>query len=332
MQGINQDRQIGFAGVARSHEHCQRTQVDFGLDDRPEIFYFKLKRIFARVNRSYPRFSNRANGHYFGHGIHSLRYPYHGFKIGVIRNSRLQWRAPQISENIHPGVDLRLLDHIHQPGYSNFRRLRHFAIPVWLRPREGVATLQAPTLFDLPQFPPGIAEVVVLRPVKRFDERPLPVVGALERHAPEFFIMDQLTLFDPTPIDKKPVKYRKSTSGSFLDNQHLPVHRWFRYSAGFSGSWAEDLIRKEAAEIHNVQILDPFAGCGTTLIAAEQCGVQSWGIDSHPFVSRIIQAKLAYRSSPDNFIKKANEVLSQGKRLNPEYIHLCTNNSKMLHR
>ena len=26
-----------------------------------------------------------------------------------------------------------------------FRRLRHFAIPVWLRPREGVATLQAPT-------------------------------------------------------------------------------------------------------------------------------------------------------------------------------------------
>ena len=47
MQRIDQDCQIGFSGVARPHEHGERTQVDFGLGNRPEILHFKLKRILA---------------------------------------------------------------------------------------------------------------------------------------------------------------------------------------------------------------------------------------------------------------------------------------------
>lgn len=106
-----------------------------------------------------------------------------------------------------------------------------------------------------------------------------------------------------------------STSGSFVDNMALPVHRWFRYSAGFSGAWAEDLIAREAAACH-VQVFDPFAGSGTTLIAAEQCGVESRGIDPHPFVARIARAKLAYRSSPEVYLRQARNVLT-GARQHP---------------
>ena len=100
-----------------------------------------------------------------------------------------------------------------------------------------------------------------------------------------------------------------STSGSFVDNVSLPVHRWFRYSAGFSGAWAEDLIAHEAAA-GPIQVFDPFVGSGTTLIAAEQCGVESQGIDPHPFVARITQAKLAYRSPPDEYLRQAQQVLA----------------------
>lgn len=128
--------------------------------------------------------------------------------------------------------------------------------------------------------------------------------------------MEQLAFPGTVHVAERRAKYKESTSGSFADNRGLPVHRWFRYSAGFSGSWAENSIREEA-ETRNVRVLDPFAGCGTTLVASEQCGVEAWGIDSHPFVARIAQAKLAYRSSPADFMQHAREVLAESQRRNP---------------
>lgn len=111
-------------------------------------------------------------------------------------------------------------------------------------------------------------------------------------------------------------RFREGSSGTFADNTRLPVHRWFRYSAGFSGAWAEDLIARERAG-RDVRVFDPFAGSGTTLIAAEQCGVEAWGIDPHPFVARVAQGKLAYRSAPDEFLDHAKRVLASARRRTP---------------
>ena len=111
-------------------------------------------------------------------------------------------------------------------------------------------------------------------------------------------------------------QYKESTSGSFVSNMGLPVHRWFRYSAGFSGAWAEDVISHEATN-HDIRVFDPFAGSGTTLISAEQCGVQSLGIDSHPFMARVARAKLAYRSPAGEYLQRANEVVLSAKHLSP---------------
>lgn len=116
---------------------------------------------------------------------------------------------------------------------------------------------------------------------------------------------------DPAPGNSQRARKAKradSTSGSFVGNMRLPVHRWFRYSAGFSGAWAGDLISREARG-KNLRVFDPFAGSGTTLVAAEHCGVESMGIDSHPFVARVAQAKLAYRSSPAAYRRQAERVL-----------------------
>ena len=123
-------------------------------------------------------------------------------------------------------------------------------------------------------------------------------------------------------------RYPDSSSGNFVSNMAAPVHRWFRYSAGFNGAWAESLIESEASQ-REVRVLDPFAGCGTTLIAAEQCGVESCGIDSHPFVARVARAKLAYRSSPSEYGAAAAQVLASAQRMKPDLtrypdlIHRC---------
>lgn len=85
-------------------------------------------------------------------------------------------------------------------------------------------------------------------------------------------------------------------STTFLDNMRLPVHRWVRFSAGFSAAWAQHVIEGTAGQ-REVRVLDPFTGSGTTLIAAEDAGVASFGVEAHPFLYRLALAKLARRSN-----------------------------------
>jgi DNA modification methylase len=116
------------------------------------------------------------------------------------------------------------------------------------------------------------------------------------------------------------------SSSTFVKNMSLPVHRWFRYSAGFSAAWVEQVIREQG---QSIRLFDPFAGSGTTLIAAEKLGVESLGIDSHPFVSRIAQAKLDWRSDIDAYGDKIRQLRTLAKRKEsdtkdyPSLIHNC---------
>lgn len=108
----------------------------------------------------------------------------------------------------------------------------------------------------------------------------------------------------------------------------LPVHRWFRYSAGFSAAWVESVI-SEAKRSGAVRVFDPFAGSATTLVAAEMAGVESWGVDAHPFVCRIAQAKLAWRTNPLQYWQQVEKVRDMAATLTsdtseyPKLIHAC---------
>ena len=81
----------------------------------------------------------------------------------------------------------------------------------------------------------------------------------------------------------------------------LPVHRWFRYSAGFSAEWVEDLISKKGLTEHDV-IFDPFAGSGTTILAAQARNVRAFGAESHYFVRRVANAKLLWSKVPERHL------------------------------
>lgn len=103
---------------------------------------------------------------------------------------------------------------------------------------------------------------------------------------------DQPQLF-PSPC-------RNTTS--FVDNMKLPIHRWFRYSAGFSAGWVESLVPQGA------QVFDPFAGSATTLLAAQAAGASAYGIDSHPFVSRVAKAKLNWTADTTELRNRATQI------------------------
>ena len=108
-------------------------------------------------------------------------------------------------------------------------------------------------------------------------------------------------------------------SSTFTSNMSLPVHRWFRYSAGFSASWVKDCIRSaKSKQDENVRVLDPFAGSGTVLLEAEEENVPSYGVESHPFVSRVAQAKITSGIEADAFRSFAAGILKRAQKVTPD--------------
>ena len=107
----------------------------------------------------------------------------------------------------------------------------------------------------------------------------------------------QLKLFE---VPRK----KQDTSMTFADNMKLPIHRWFRYSAGFSGVWVRELMKEKDAK----NIIDPFAGSGTVMIEADFAGINSYGVESHPFVNRLGKAKLLWKENP-KILKETSDRL-----------------------
>jgi DNA modification methylase len=126
--------------------------------------------------------------------------------------------------------------------------------------------------------------------------------------------MSQSSVFQQKLFPEDVKSKKINTDSTFADNLALPIHRWFRYSAGFSALWVRELIKQEKAK-GRYNILDPFAGSGTTLLEGEYCGVNVVGIESHPFVARIARAKLCWRENPQSFCDYASSILEHAKNL-----------------
>lgn len=110
------------------------------------------------------------------------------------------------------------------------------------------------------------------------------------------------------PTALQPNLTNDSTSGTFVDNMKLPIHRWFRYSAGFSASWVEATIRERNHPAE--RLYDPFSGSGTSLLAAQAARATSFGVESHPFVHRIAAAKLGWNVNVSEFRRRAAVLLT----------------------
>lgn len=137
-------------------------------------------------------------------------------------------------------------------------------------------------------------------------------------------ISDQLALFE----DYVSRDTKKKRSGTFLDNMKLPIHRWFRYSAGFSAEWVSQVLSESNIEPHTF-VLDPFAGSGTTMLAADTLGLSSIGIEAHPFIARVAKAKINWDVDACSFLQKAMETLERARKISqfsdeyPELILRC---------
>jgi hypothetical protein len=135
----------------------------------------------------------------------------------------------------------------------------------------------------------------------------------------------QVSLFPEIQREKDNLTDKTST---FVDNMQLPIHRWFRYSAGFSAEWVKGVVGGFEGN-NSIKLFDPFAGSGTTVLAGEECGIGSFGIEAHPFVARVAKAKLLWSEDLNVFRSFAMDVLQHAQSLAdapkfyPKLIYKC---------
>lgn len=95
--------------------------------------------------------------------------------------------------------------------------------------------------------------------------------------------------------------------GSFKDSMKAPVHQWFMYPAGFSYRLVEEKLKEYRLGAMST-VLDPFVGCGTTSVVAKQNGVNSLGIEAHPFVLWVAKTKLFWEYDLTELIRAIEDV------------------------
>jgi DNA modification methylase len=87
--------------------------------------------------------------------------------------------------------------------------------------------------------------------------------------------------------------------------------RWYRYKEGFSIQFVDKII-EEYSDGNIKKLLDPFAGSGTTILAANKHGWEGVGFEVNPFSFFLMKTKQDTYSleEVDNFKNESEQIIS----------------------
>jgi hypothetical protein len=92
----------------------------------------------------------------------------------------------------------------------------------------------------------------------------------------------------------------------------LPIHRWYVFPHSFAPNLVHELIDEWKLDETDC-ILDPFAGAGTTLLAAKERGVPAYGYDLSPLA--VLASHVKTTSYKRSRLEKAWQELNRSLRL-----------------
>lgn len=95
-----------------------------------------------------------------------------------------------------------------------------------------------------------------------------------------------------------------------LNNEKRVVHGWYNYLQDFSPSFVWEKVEMFKLGRESL-ILDPFVGCGTTIVTAKLMGINSIGVDVNPvaFFVSTVKGKIAWEVELKALKKEAEKVL-----------------------
>lgn len=87
-----------------------------------------------------------------------------------------------------------------------------------------------------------------------------------------------------------PVGLGRRSELTFRQNLRHGRHGWLRLTPAYSVELVQALLRSEPG----ARVLEPFAGSGTTALAAAELGLDAWAFDINPFLVWLGRAKVSH--------------------------------------
>jgi len=142
-------------------------------------------------------------------------------------------------------------------------------------------------------------------------------------------VSDSMKRFMPVVLKKYEKLHRDrfdlGQAVTFKLNKSVPIHNWYSFTQGFSEKLVSELIY-ELDLAPNTKILDPFVGCGTTLLTCIKKGISCTGIEISPLMAWVTKVKTNrwnYKDIQISINKIKNAKLKPYKNLNlPFYDYL----------
>lgn len=94
---------------------------------------------------------------------------------------------------------------------------------------------------------------------------------------------------------------------TFVKSKDIPFQRWYPYIEGYSPDFVKSLIKNYG--ITDALIYEPFAGTGTTLLAADDLGLSTVYSEVNPLLQFLIQTKLNVLKAKETQRKKLSKDL-----------------------
>jgi hypothetical protein len=97
-------------------------------------------------------------------------------------------------------------------------------------------------------------------------------------------------------------------------SRKYPYHRWIRYREGYAGELVKEILHRYPPPDQSI-VLDPMCGSGSTLVACNESGIPSIGIDVSPFAVAASACKgysLSY-SQIESLREKAKKVVEESR-------------------
>lgn len=106
---------------------------------------------------------------------------------------------------------------------------------------------------------------------------------------------------------------------SFQASKNRPSSRWYKYKEGFSEGLVHFIL--DYLGLESGQLLDPFAGVGTTLLVGSERGLDSTGIELLPIGAEVTEIRWLARQHPEKIREIAEQSLQREawRRVTPEW-------------
>lgn len=106
---------------------------------------------------------------------------------------------------------------------------------------------------------------------------------------------------------RKSRQERHNPRGNKVEAKDRPFHEWYRFVLSFPPHLVRTYIEKFSMG-NTATLLDPFCGCGTTLVEGKLANLKTVGLEANPFAHFASSIKTNWEINPKGLAENAQEI------------------------